>query len=33
CLYVDQANPVSNELYERLGYRFVDDTVSMVIEA
>lgn len=29
CLYTDQANPVSNALYERLGYRPVVDNVQL----
>lgn len=28
-LFTDQANPVSNELYERLGYRAVVDTIEL----
>ncbi|UMG91708.1 GNAT family N-acetyltransferase [Nocardioides sp. TF02-7] len=30
-LFTDQANPVSNRLYEQLGYRRVVDTVQLVI--
>lgn len=29
CLYTDQANPVSNALYERLGYRPVVENVQL----
>lgn len=29
CLYTDQANPVSNALYERLGYRPLVDNVQL----
>ncbi|WP_181310414.1 GNAT family N-acetyltransferase [Nocardioides campestrisoli] len=32
CLYTDQANPVSNALYERLGYEPVVDTVNLRVE-
>lgn len=32
CLFTDQANPVSNALYERLGYRPVVDQANVVIE-
>jgi len=32
CLFTDQANPVSNALYERLGYRPVVDMANLVIE-
>lgn len=32
CLFTDQANPVSNALYERLGYRPVVDMANVVIE-
>lgn len=31
CLFTDQANPVSNALYERLGFRPVVDQVNIVI--
>jgi GNAT superfamily N-acetyltransferase len=31
CLFTDQANPVSNRIYERLGYRPVVDTVAMEV--
>ncbi len=31
CLYTDQANPVSNRLYERLGYRPVRDEGNVVV--
>lgn len=31
CLFTDQANPTSNRIYQRLGYRPVADTASMVI--
>ena len=33
CLFTDQANPVSNRIYERLGYRPVVDTVAMLVTA
>lgn len=32
CLFTDQANPVSNALYERLGYRPLVDQANLVIE-
>ena len=32
CLFTDQANPVSNALYERLGFRAVVDQANLVIE-
>lgn len=32
CLFTDQANPVSNALYERLGYRPVTDMAQLVVE-
>jgi RimJ/RimL family protein N-acetyltransferase len=32
CLFTDQANPVSNALYERLGYRPVVDMANMVLD-
>jgi predicted GNAT family acetyltransferase len=32
CLFTDQANPTSNALYQRLGYRAVEDQVNQVIE-
>ena len=32
CLFTDQANPVSNALYERLGFRRVVDQANLVIE-
>ncbi len=32
CLFTDQANPVSNALYERLGFRPVADQVQIVLE-
>jgi predicted GNAT family acetyltransferase len=32
CLFTDQANPVSNALYERLGFRPVVDQANLVIE-
>lgn len=32
CLFTDQANPVSNALYERLGYRSVTDMAQLVVE-
>lgn len=31
CLFTDQANPVSNAIYQRLGYRPVVDMVNLVI--
>lgn len=31
CLFTDQANPVSNHVYEQLGYRAVVDMVSLVV--
>jgi len=33
CLYTDQANPVSNGIYEALGYRPVADQAELVITA
>ena len=32
CLFTDQANPVSNHIYESIGYRPVVDMVSLLIE-
>jgi len=32
CLFTDQANPVSNALYERLGFRPVVDMANVLIE-
>jgi RimJ/RimL family protein N-acetyltransferase len=32
CLFTDQANPISNRLYERLGYRRVSDLANLVID-
>lgn len=32
CLFTDQANPVSNKVYQRIGYRPVVDTVEYLIE-
>ena len=32
CLFTDQANPVSNALYERLGFRRLVDQVQIVVE-
>jgi len=32
CLFTDQANPVSNALYERLGFRPVVDQANVVID-
>lgn len=32
CLYTDQANPVSNAIYERIGYIAVHDSVEVVAE-
>ena len=31
CLFTDQANPTSNRIYERLGFRPVTDTANLVI--
>lgn len=31
CLFTDQANPVSNRIYERLGYRRVVDMANVVL--
>ncbi|MEZ5093819.1 GNAT family N-acetyltransferase [Nocardioides sp.] len=31
CLFTDQANPTSNALYERLGYRRVVDMAEYVV--
>ncbi|MBB3040819.1 GNAT family N-acetyltransferase [Nocardioides soli] len=31
CLFTDQANPVSNHVYEAIGYRHVVDMVNLVI--
>lgn len=31
CLFTDQANPVSNRVYERIGYRPVVDMVNLVV--
>jgi predicted GNAT family acetyltransferase len=31
CLFTDQANPVSNRLYEALGYRPVVDMVNLLV--
>ena len=31
-LYADCDNPVSNHIYQKLGYRFVDDSRQMIIE-
>lgn len=31
CLFTDQANPTSNRIYQRLGYRPVTDTANLVI--
>lgn len=31
CLFTDQANPVSNRVYERIGYRQVVDMANLVI--
>lgn len=31
CLFTDQANPVSNALYERLGYEPVVDMADLVV--
>ncbi len=32
CLFADQANPVSNAIYERLGFRALVDQVQIVVE-
>jgi predicted GNAT family acetyltransferase len=32
CLFTDQANPVSNALYERLGFRPVVDMANVLVE-
>jgi RimJ/RimL family protein N-acetyltransferase len=32
CLFTDQANPVSNALYERLGFRPLVDMANLVVE-
>jgi RimJ/RimL family protein N-acetyltransferase len=32
CLFTDQANPVSNALYERLGYRALVDMANLAID-
>ncbi len=31
CLFTDQANPTSNAIYQRLGFRAVTDTANMVV--
>ena len=31
CLFTDQANPVSNHIYEAIGYRPVVDMVNLLI--
>lgn len=31
CLYTDQANPISNKVYERIGYRRVRDEGQLVV--
>jgi RimJ/RimL family protein N-acetyltransferase len=31
CLFTDQANPTSNRIYQRLGFRAVADTANLVI--
>lgn len=31
CLFADQANPASNKVYERIGYRAVADTVTLIV--
>ncbi len=33
CLFTDQANPTSNRIYERLGYRPLTDMANMVVRA
>jgi predicted GNAT family acetyltransferase len=32
CLFTDRANPVSNALYERLGFRPVADQANLLVE-
>jgi RimJ/RimL family protein N-acetyltransferase len=32
CLFTDQANPVSNRIYQRLGYQAVADMVNLLVE-
>ncbi len=32
CLFTDQANPTSNKIYQRLGYRAVVDMAMMVVQ-
>ena len=32
CLFTDQANPISNRLYETLGYRPVVDMANLLVE-
>jgi predicted GNAT family acetyltransferase len=32
CLFTDQANPVSNALYERLGFRRLVDQAQIVLD-
>ncbi|MBO0811109.1 MAG: GNAT family N-acetyltransferase [Microlunatus sp.] len=32
CLFTDQANPVSNRIYQRIGYRPVVDMAQLIIE-
>jgi GNAT superfamily N-acetyltransferase len=33
CLFTDQANPTSNRIYQRLGFRAVTDTANLVVRA
>ena len=32
CLFTDQANPISNRIYEALGYRPVVDMANLLVE-
>ena len=32
CLFTDQANPVSNRVYEALGYERVVDMANLLVE-
>jgi predicted GNAT family acetyltransferase len=32
CLFTDQANPVSNRIYQRIGYRPVVDMAQLIID-
>lgn len=33
CLYTDQANPISNKVYERIGFEALCDEVRLVLAA